>query len=135
MFEDKILQILSSLDVTIERAKQRAVQEIYGETVSRIFDKGLDAKGQAIGTYSQAYKEVRKKEGLQTSTVDLTFTTKLNKSISSNDNQVFFSNDYGTKVSAYNETRFNKRIFAPTQEDRNIFITILEEELDKLWKS
>jgi hypothetical protein len=135
MFDAKLKIILDSIDVTIEKAVQLATIAIAAESTERIFNKGQDKAGQAIGRYSEAYKERRKKKGLQTGFVDLTFTTTLNKSIVNNENQVYFKNEYGRKVSGYNETTYKKRIFAPTEKEKELALEIINEELKKLWKS
>ena len=141
MFEDKIKRIISQLDNAIEIAKATSVQTIFGESTSRIFDKGKDKYNNQIGEYNpnfelngENYIEKRKKKGLQTAFVDLTFTTSLNKSIVADKKKIFFNNTYGEVISKANEKNFNKRIFAPSKEEKNIFYKILNQELNKLWK-
>ena len=141
MFEDKIKRIISQLDNAIEIAKATSVQTIFGESTSRIFDKGKDKYNNQIGEYNpnfelngENYIEKRKKKGLQTAFVDLTFTTSLNKSIVADKTKIFFNNPYGEVISKANEKNFNKRIFAPSKEEKNIFYKILNQELNKLWK-
>lgn len=141
MFEDKIKRIISQLDNVIEIAKATSVQTIFGESTSRIFDKGKDKYNNQIGEYNpnfelngENYIETRKKKGLQTAFVDLTFTTSLNKSIVADKTKIFFNNPYGEVISKANEKNFNKRIFAPSKEEKNIFYKILNQELNKLWK-
>jgi len=86
MFEQKIKRIISQLDNVIEIAKAKSTQQIFGDTLVRIFDKGQDKYNNQIGKYNpnfaingKNYIELRKSKGLQTSFVDLTFTTSLNK--------------------------------------------------------
>ena len=141
MFEDKIKRIISQLDNTIEIAKATSVQTIFGESLQRIFDTGKDKYNNQIGEYNpnfvlngENYIEKRKKKGLQTAFVDLTFTTSLNKSIVADKTKIFFNNPYGEVISKVNEKNFNKRIFAPSKEEKNIFYKILNQELNKLWK-
>jgi hypothetical protein len=141
MFEDKIKRIIRDLDNVIEIAKAESVQQIYGDSLQRIFDKGQDKFNNQIGKYNpnfvlngKNYIQTRKDKGLQTAFVDLTFTTALNKSIARNKDQIYFSNSYGRVIAAKNEKNFNKRIFAPSKDEAKVFIDILNEELVKLWK-
>ena len=141
MFEQKIKRIISQLDNVIEIAKAKSTQQIFGDTLVRIFDKGQDKYNNQIGKYNpnfaingKNYIELRKSKGLQTSFVDLTFTTSLNKSIVANDEKIYFKNEYGQTIAKANEKNFNKRIFAPSKEEKNIFYKILNQELNKLWK-
>lgn len=133
--QQRILKVLNDIDNVIEIAKSIAVNEIYAYSEDRIFNDGKDKYNNQIGTYSDAYKKVRKKKGLQTSYVDLTNTTKLKQSISRNNDSIFFKNDYGKKISGYNEKTFNRRIFAPSKEEKKIWYDTLNEEITKLWKS
>lgn len=134
MLQDKLKRILDSIDSVIEKSVQDATQTILRDSSVRIFNKGKDKENQQIGTYSESYKKIKEKKGRQTSFVDLTFTSALSKSIAANENQVYFSNDYGVKVAGYNETRFKKRIFAPSDEERKLVIEFINEDLAKLWK-
>ena len=141
MFEQKIKRIISQLDNVIEIAKAKSTQQIFGDTLVRIFDKGQDKYNNQIGKYNpnfaingKNYIELRKSKGLQTSFVDLTFTTSLNKSIVANDEKIYFKNEYGQTIAKANEKNFNKRIFATTKKKKKIYFTILNEEMIKLWK-
>lgn len=141
MFEEKIKRIISQIDDVIEIAKSDSVQTIYGNSLVRIFDKGEDKYNNKIGTYNPNFKlngvnyiELRKKKGLQTQFVDLTFTTSLNKSILADKTKIFFRNEYGQKISKANELNFNKRIFAPSKSEKQTYFDILNDELKKLWK-
>lgn len=134
MFQDKIKKILSGIDNVIEIAKATATVEIYAYSKDRIFNKGEDKNLQQIGVYSNPYKEVRSKKGLQTSFVDQKFSGTLQQSITYNKDSIYFKNEYGKKVSGYNEEHFKKRIYAPTKTEKEIYFDILNEELNKLWK-
>lgn len=130
-----LTKIIAGLDDVIVISKNIAVNEIYGASKNRIFNLGEDKYNKKLGAYSSGYKAKRKKKGLQTTFKDLTFTTSLQKSISRNEDTVYFSNDYGKKISGYQERQTSTRIFAPTEDEREIFKKVLNEELDKLWKS
>ncbi len=141
MFEQKIKRIISQLDDVIKRAKDDATQQIFVNSLNRIFDKGQDKYENQIGKYNpnfelngKNYIELRKSKGLQTQFVDLTFTTSLNKSIVADNEKIFFKNTYGQTIAKANEKNFNKRIFAPSRSDKKIFFEFLNDEMIKLWK-
>ena len=141
MFEQKIKRIISQLDDVIKRTKDDATQQIFVNSLNRIFDKGQDKYENQIGKYNpnfaingKNYIELRKSKGLQTQFVDLTFTTSLNKSIVADNEKIFFRNTYGQTIAKANEKNFNKRIFAPSRTDKKIFFEFLNDEMIKLWK-
>jgi len=141
MFDQKIKRIISQLDDVIRRAKDDATQQIFVNSLNRIFDKGQDKYENQIGKYNpnfaingKNYIELRKSKGLQTQFVDLTFTTSLNKSIVADNEKIFFRNTYGQTIAKANEKNFNKRIFAPSRTDKKIFFEFLNDEMIKLWK-
>ena len=141
MFDQKIKRIISQLDDVIKRAKDDATQQIFVNSLNRIFDKGQDKYENQIGKYNpnfelngENYIELRKSKGLQTQFVDLTFTTSLNKSIVADNEKIFFRNTYGQTIAKANEKNFNKRIFAPSRTDKKIFFEFLNDEMIKLWK-
>ena len=141
MFEQKIKRIISQLDDVIKRAKDDATQQIFVNSLNRIFDKGQDKYENQIGKYNpnfelngKNYIELRKSKGLQTQFVDLTFTTSLNRSIVADNEKIFFRNTYGQTIAKANEKNFNKRIFAPSRADKKIFFEFLNDEMIKLWK-
>ncbi len=138
MFDQKIKRIISQLDDVIRRAKDDATQQIFVNSLNRIFDKGQDKYENQIGKYNpnfaingKNYIELRKSKGLQTQFVDLTFTTSLNKSIVADNEKIFFKNTYGQTIAKANEKNFNKRIFAPSRTDKKIFFEFLNDEMTK----
>ena len=141
MFDQKIKRIISQLDDVIRRAKDDATQQIFVNSLNRIFRKGQDKYENQIGKYNpnfaingKNYIELRKSKGLQTQFVDLTFTTSLNRSIVADNEKIFFRNTYGQTIAKANEKNFNKRIFAPSRTDKKIFFEFLNDEMIKLWK-
>lgn len=141
MFDQKIKRIISQLDDVIKRAKDDATQQIFVNSLNRVFRKGQDKYENQIGKYNpnfelngKNYIELRKSKGLQTQFVDLTFTTKLNQSIVADNEKIFFKNTYGQTIAKANEKNFNKRIFAPSRTDKKIFFEFLNDEMIKLWK-
>jgi len=134
MYQDKINKILNSIDDVIEIVKATATVEIYAYQKDRIFNKGEDKNLQSIGVYSNPYKKIRSKKGLQTAFVDQKFSGNLQQSVTYSKDTIYFKNEYGKKVSGYNEVHFKKRIYAPSQPEKEIYFDILETELNKLWK-
>ena len=161
MYQDKINKILNSIDDVIEIAKSTATVEIYAYQKDRIFNKGEDKNETQIGTYSDtllpafffnrsnnkkgkvnpkdypnglSYKTFRNLNGLQSAFVDLKFSGNLQQSITYTKDSIYFKNEYGKKLIGYNEVRFKKRIYAPSQPEKQIYFDILETELNKLWK-
>ncbi len=161
--QERIKRVIDNVDEVVQLSKDLAVNEIYGYSKDRIFNKGLDKNNKQIGEYSDrklpafffnnkgnnkkgkinpkdypnglSYKEFRALNNLRTDRVNLTFSTDLQDSITRRKDVIYFGNEYGKKVSAYNEKTFNKKIFAPSKEEKNIFLTIFDEEMDKLWNS
>lgn len=131
----KIDRIIRDLDATIEAAKKIAAVEIYANIDHRVFTAGKDRDGNKIGSYSPSYKAYKKSKGFKTDFVDLKLTGELQRSITLNDESVYFKNQYGVEIGGYNEVRFGKKIFSPGAVEKKIFIDVLNDELDKLWKS
>ena len=135
MLQDKIAEIIANLDNTIELSIAESTIEIYSKVQERIFNKGLAKDETKIGTYAESTLKRKKRKGKKDSSfVNLTDTTSLRKSIKPRENKIEFSNDYGKKVSGYNEENFGKRIFAPTNDEKQIFINNLEDKINELWK-
>lgn len=133
MFNQKLEKIINGLDDAITIAKAKSIQVINAEIQERIFNKGQDIKNSKIGDYSEKHKQARINRGFQVQYVDLTFETNLKQSIVTNKSQVLFKNEYGKTISKYNEDKFRKRIFAPSTDEKQIFIDILGEELSNLY--
>ena len=96
---EMLTKIITGLDDVVAISKNIAVNEIYGASKNRIFNLGEDKYNRKLGGYTSSYKAKRKNKGLQTSFKDLTFTTNLQKSISRNDDTIYFGNEYGKKIS------------------------------------
>lgn len=129
---NQIERILEGLDNCIELSKAEAVQTIFGAMDERIFNRGLKADETSIGQYSKGYKKTREKNGLQTSFIDLTFTTSLKNSIVNDSiDTIKIKNDYGVAVSGYASERFGV-IFEASNNERDIFQKILNENINKL---
>lgn len=133
-YEETVTKIVNSIDDVIEIATGEAAAIFLAEFSDRVFNKGLTAKETSIGRYSEAYAEVRKQYGLQTTYVDLTFTTDLFRSIVQDKNTVIFKNEYGQDISAENERIFKKKIFEPSDKEREIAIEVMTKEVNKLFE-
>ena len=159
---ERIQKVINSLDKTIELSKLTAVQIINANVKERIFNKGEGKMGEQIGVYDNmrrqtfltgkakltkkqrikaegvedigmTYKELRKLRGLQTDFVDLKFSGSLQNSIITNKDSIFFNNNKETKIAGYNEKHFGKKIFAPSANESQIFIDILDKNIHQLF--
>ena len=135
MFQKKIQRIIDAIDDSIEIAKKESILLINADLQERIFNDGKDYQNNQIGVYAESTKKYKKKRGNKDTTkVNLIDTTSLNKSIQVKEIKIIFNNEYGEKVSAYNEVHFQKTIFAPSENEKKIFIETLNSEISKLWK-
>jgi len=135
MFNKKLENIIDALDDVIEISKSESILIINADLQERIFNKGQDITNAQIGEYSEKYKVFKQSLGRQTNYVDLTLTTDLNKSIQTDKTSIYFKNNYGQTTSKKNEQRFGKRIFAPSKDEREVFINTLSENLSQLYAS
>ena len=132
-YSKKIQSIIQSLDDVVKIAEGTAAQDLLANMSVRIFNIGKDAKGKSIGRYSPEYAKMRKEAGLQTTYVDLTFTTDLRNSIVQNENRVEFKNQYGIDIANKNEVHFKRKIFEPSSDERERAIDIMRDEFNKLY--
>ena len=132
-YTKKIQSIIQSLDDVVKIAEGTAAQDLLANMSMRIFNIGKDAKGKSIGRYSPEYAEMREAAGLQTTYVDLTFTTDLRNSIVQNENRVEFKNQYGIDIANINEVHFKRKIFEPSSDERERAIDIMRDEFNKLY--
>ena len=136
-WEKKVQRIVNNIDEVVEISNANSVNEIYGTMLDRVFNRGRAKDFSDIGTYKPSYEKVRKKKGLQTAFVDLKVTGSLQNSIGRTKDKILYENEYGKKIAGYNEVHFKGKedsIFAPSKDEKQIFIDILTEELNKLWK-
>jgi hypothetical protein len=126
-------KIADSVDIAIDIARNKAINNINAELQYRIFNKGKAQDDSQIGTYKPSTLKTKGKKGKKnTSFVNLIDTTSLYKSIAVKDVKLSFINDYGVKVSGYNEKHFAKTIFRATKDERQIWIDTLDDEIKKL---
>ena len=97
--QQKIQSIIQSLDDVVKICKGTAAQVCWQNMSVRIFNVGEDVNIKRIRKYSPEYAKMRKEAGLQTTYVDLTFTTDLRNSIIQNENRVEFKNQYAYRYS------------------------------------
>lgn len=118
----------------------RAVEGIMKE---RIFLQGLNSDSNPIGIgYSQLWGEVRKKKGLQTDFVDLKFSGRLRKNmttkvVDSNTVAIVINNDFDYKNKAMKQEDMREfYIFKPTESEADIlenYVSItLEFQIDTI---
>ena len=132
-YSQKIQAIINALDDVKIIAEGAAAQNLLAEMELRIFNDGKDVSELSIGDYSEEYAELRKAAGLQVAYVDLTFTTDLKQSIVQQENRIIYKNDYGLTIAKKNERHFGKKIFSPSNKERENAIDIMKEEVNKLF--
>lgn len=146
MFKDRVDKIIAGVDQSVANAKSMSAQQIFTAMEERIFNKGQDINNSQIGTYNEhfrirdkrgvlkTYIQERKDHGLQTAFVDLTFSGDLANSIINGEDKVYFKNPYGIDIMAHNEQNFEKRIAAPTKEERQIFFDNVNKSINNLMR-
>lgn len=118
----------------------RAVEGIMKE---RIFLQGLNSDSNPIGIgYSQLWGDIRKKKGLQTDFVDLKFSGRLRKNmttkvVDSNTVAIVINNDFDYKNKAMKQEDMREfYIFKPTESEADIlenYVSItLEFQIDTI---
>ena len=132
-FEEKLKKLSKIIDDVIDISKGEAINAINAELNYRIFNKGLAKDNNLIGTYSESTKKKKIRDGKKMLLVNLIDTTSLSKSLVVKEQKIQFKNDYGEKVSNYNELNFKKRIFAPTKSEAEIWKDTLNENLNKVF--
>lgn len=127
---------------SITRAEIGALSGQRGQMIRRIHNEG-NAHGGKIGKYrSASYRRKRRRKGLQTGTVDLTFYRDLSRSYrvgrvaGSGENAIGFINDRERRKGSYQETRYKKAIFSPTmgeaQKMTRAYARILNREVKQV---
>lgn len=133
-FQSRVKNLVETLNNSKAVIEGIAAQVLLGEMSFRIFTRGKDQKGNYIGKYSVNYAKYREEKGLQTSYVDLTFSTELLKSIVQQDNKVLFKNAYGIEIAKKNERHFKKVIFKYSEAEKKKAIDVIQEEVSLLIK-
>lgn len=144
--------------INLDRAGIAAVNSVLVKQKTRIFQSGLDANNGKIGQYStkptyisvkrqakntgktkfpggyREYKTLLGKGGGPI--VNLRDTDQmmfdLGTSVGKNEYAIGFSNQFNADKSNWMEDKFKKQIFISSQEEDEIFVKVLEAELDKL---
>lgn len=128
-FDKKILLFKSEISEIIKSAPFVEAQNLQGQMLSRVFVKGKDSNNMEIGKYVGAdskskgrYKTKRSDAGRRIDTVDLQFTGALFESIKTGTEGDFaiigFNNTKLSNIGRYNEARYKKEIFAPTEQEQ-----------------
>lgn len=141
----RIDEIILVLEKEVPNAEEAALNTLLGAYAYRIFNQGKATDGSKIGDYKEGrYKNnVRKDGGYQVGYVDLQLTGGLFFSIVIGDNGprkvLGYNNIDAAKIAGYNEERYSKNIFLPSQEEqdiaRNAFLDYLREKIQQLFNS
>ena len=142
----------------MERAMIAATNTVMVAQKKRIFENGNDASGSKIGTYSTkkmymsksrqakntgktkfegGYREYKSLTGKESSFVNLWDTGQMRMDlgttvISRSEYGIGFSNDFNADKAEWNEERFDKEIFITSDEEDELFVKVIEFELDKI---
>ena len=96
--------------------------------------KWVNYKGRKLKVLPGGYKQIRQLEGKETTTVNLTRTGKLSKSLVFEPIAKGYAIGflpYGAKLSVYQEDHWNKMIFALSSNEKRIITTIVNNYLKK----
>lgn len=119
-------------------------QDLLGAIAFRIFNTGKAADGSSIGQYAGAdskskgrYKARRNARGLRIDTVDLEFTGATKDSIQTGKDEsgalIGFTIEDLAKIARYNEERYKKPIFKPSEEEainaKELMLDYIKDEL------
>lgn len=141
-----------------ERIMVATLSTVLAGQKQRIFQRGKDANGGKIGNYSTkpisiarknqsrqtgktyfrgGYKEYKSLIGKGSSTVNLRNTDQMMMDygiqiISRNEYGLGFTNQFNFNKSEWNEERFDKEIFAESNEDARTFDRVFQYELNRI---
>jgi len=119
-------------------------QDLLGAIAYRVFNTGTATDGSAIGKYVGAdskskgrYKARRNARGLRIDTVDLQFSGATLESIKTGKDEsgalIGFTLSDLAKIARYNEERYKKPIFQPSQEEagtaKELMLDYIKDEL------
>ncbi len=125
MFED----VTKKLD-EFEKWQRAAALTVFAQHKPRIFEKGIAADGSKIGSYEDGvYKDKRAKRGRETSFVNLEMTGSMKKDYQPTKSGIVgygFSNTTEAAKADYNEDRYEKAIFALTEQERELYTRTLD---------
>lgn len=143
-YEKKLGQLSEELKGIIIDAPIVQSQDLLGKILTRVFNNGKDSNGNPIGQYAGAdskskgrYKAKRNAAGRRIDTVDLQFTGSLEESIKNGiveDGAVIgFNNEKEAKIGRYNEERYGKDIFEPSESEqtdtKELMVNYVREQL------
>ena len=149
-YRSKIEILGSEFEEIIKNAPIVQAQDLLGAISYRIFNEGKSSDGSAIGQYAGAdsksrgrYKALRNARGRRIDTVDLQFTGSLFESIKTGSDEngalIGFTIDELAKIGRYNEERYKKAIFKPSESEaenaKELMVDWIKEELNNKIKS
>lgn len=119
-------------------------QDLLGAIAYRVFNTGKASDGSSIGQYAGAdskskgrYKARRNARGLRIDTVDLQFSGATMESIKTGKDEngalIGFTIEDLAKIARYNEERYKKPIFKPSEEEsinaKELMVDYIKDEL------
>lgn len=134
---DGVIKQLSDLDIS--KLTRLQASTLMARMRRRIHVEGLDASGQPIGTYSPSYvKYVRKKKGRQEGNkVVLSLTRTMENAmvdvpLEDNGAGIGYATSEQLQKSKWCEETYGKKIFAPTEEERELVNEIANDYINKI---
>jgi hypothetical protein len=129
------------IPIVAERSAEIGIQVLAADMETRIFELGLDYKGQVFKQgqgYSKGYARYRLKKQLQISRIDLEVTSALRRSIVTNKattgQQIIFNNTELGKIARYLDVMWKpltEVIFVPSIKESDKVFDIVEEVFSK----
>lgn len=149
-YRSRLNTLGSEFEEIIKNAPIVQSQDLLGAIAFRIFNEGKATDGTQIGQYAGAdsksrgrYKALRNARGRRIDTVDLQFTGALFESIKTGVSEdralVGFTIDELAKIGRFNEERYKKAIFKPSESEaenaKELMVDWIKEEMNNKIKS
>lgn len=115
-----------------------AANKIFGSTAKRAAQEWRRVGGHNLVLLPGGYKEIRRLEGLETGFVNLRWTNNLQSDFRASIQKrkptqyvTGTNRDDNAEKIGHLEDHFGKEIFAPTEQESDIFVTVQNRELEK----
>jgi hypothetical protein len=130
-FLENVKKTLASKDLLKEVANA-----VYKESKRRIFDDGLNVNNEKIGNYRPTTAAIRRRLGLRTDYVNLTFTGVMKRGYRLRSTSIGyvigFDDVRNQELVRYNEDHFRCRIFGLSRDDERVAQSVIEKYIKNL---
>lgn len=121
----------------LDSAVRVGLTTLTAEMKTRIFEQGKASNGKRIGTYSAAYKKLKKKKGKPSNFVNLKFTDQMFfdfglQVLGKGEYGIGFNNQFNYNKSIWNEERYGKEIFNETKKESELVDKVIQKFLDSI---